>query len=127
MYLKSVNRSKRVAHEIQKKISIIIQRKINDPRIGSPTISEVKISKDLKNAKIFITFIDKENLEEIQSAIMVLQQASSFIRFLLAHSISLRIVPSLWFKYDTSLTYGVRLCNLISQLYQNSYIQKQDL
>lgn len=127
MYIRRVNRAQRVSHEIQRKISVIIQQKINDPRIGDPTISAVQISKDLKNATVFITFIDKENLEEIQSSIMVLQQASSFIRFLLAQSIKLRVVPLLWFKYDTSLIKGVRLCNLISKLHQISCIYKKDV
>lgn len=117
MYIKRFNRVKRVSNEIQKRIAVIIQQKLNDPRIGSPTISGVQMSKDLKNAKIFITFIDKENPEEIQSAIMILQQASCFIRILLAHSLSLRVVPVLWFKYDTSLINGIKLYNLISKLH----------
>lgn len=119
MYTKRFNRVNRVSHEIQRKISIIIQQKINDPRIGMPTISGVQISKDFKNANVFITFIDKDNLEEIRSAVMILQQASCFIRFLLAHSISLRAVPLLRFKYDASLINGVRLFNVISKLHQH--------
>lgn len=117
MYTIRVNRSQRIAHEIQRKVSVIIQQKVNDYRIGTPTISGVKISKDLKNAKIFVTFIDKDNLEEIQFAIMALQKASSFIRFLLARSINLRTVPLLWFKYDKTLIRGIKLFDLISKLH----------
>lgn len=116
MYIRRINRVERIASEIQRRISIILQRRMNDPRIGSLTVSSVQVSKDLKNAKIFVTFFDKENPDEIKSAIMVLQQASRFVRFLLAHSVNLRVVPLLWFKYDTSLINGVRLYNLMSKL-----------
>lgn len=107
-------RVRRVSQEIQRKISVILQNEINDPRVGVLTVSEVCISKDLKNAKVFVTFLDKETASEISVAIMVLRRASRFIRFLLAQSIHLRIVPVLLFKYDASLIQGVKLCNLIS-------------
>lgn len=113
---KRVDRIKRISYEIQRKIAIIIQQKIKDPRVGSPTIAGVEISKDLKNAKIFITFLDKENPEEIRSSVLILQKASSFIRYLLAHSINLRVVPVLYFKYDSSLINGFRISGLISKL-----------
>lgn len=116
MYVSRMNRMKRVSQEIQRKISIIVQRKINDPRIGVPTVSGVQVSKDLKNAKVFITFLDKNNPEEIHSAILILQQASRFIRFLLAHAISLRVVPELLFKYDPSSIEGSKICSLVSKL-----------
>lgn len=116
MYIKRVNRVQRISQEIQKKISVIIHHKVHDPRIGVPTISGVQVSRDLKNAKVFITFLDKNNVEEINSSIMILQKASRFIRFLLAHSMNLRVVPMLLFKYDPSLMEGIKICNLISQL-----------
>lgn len=112
---KCSNRIQRVSQEMQRKISIILQNKIHDPRIGVPTISGVCVSRDLKNAKIFVTFLDKETYSEINMAIMVLQRAARFIRFLLAQTMYLRIVPMLLFKYDASLTQGVRVCNLITK------------
>lgn len=116
MYTRRINRIQRVSQEIQRKISIILQRKIDDPRIGVPTISGVQISKDLKNAKIFVTFLDKNDPKEIHSAITILQQASCFIRFLLARAVSLRFVPELLFKYDSSLIKGTKICSLVSKL-----------
>lgn len=112
---RSNNRVQRIAQEMQKKISIILQSKINDPRIGVPTISEVCVSNDLKNAKIFVTFLDKETYSEIYIAIMILQRAARFIRFLLAKTMYLRVIPILLFKYDSSLTQGVKICNLITK------------
>lgn len=116
MYIKRINRIQRVSQEIQRKVSVIVQRKINDPRIGVPTVSGVQVSKDLKNAKIFITFLDKNDLDEINYAITILQRSSRFIRFLLAHALNLRVVPELLFKYDPSLIEGSKICSLVSKL-----------
>lgn len=116
MYTKRINRIQRVSQEIQRKISIILQRNIGDPSIGIPTISGVQVSKDLKNAKVFVTFLDKNNPSEISFAIMRLQQASRFIRFLLAHAVNLRVVPELLFKYDPSLIEGSKISSLVSKL-----------
>lgn len=110
------NRIHRVSQEIQRKISVILQNEISDPRIGVPTISGVCVSKDFKNAKIFVTFLDKENYSEINTAIMILQRAARFIRFLLAQTMCLRVVPVLLFEYDSSLIQGVKVCNLITKV-----------
>ncbi|CAD83626.1 ribosome-binding factor A (P15B protein) [Candidatus Blochmanniella floridana] len=116
MYTKRINRLQRISQEIQRKVAIIIHHKVHDPRVGLPTISGVQVSRDLKNAKIFITFLDKNNIEEINFSILILQKASGFIRFLLANSMNLRTVPVLLFKYDYSLKEGIKICKLISQL-----------
>ncbi|URJ24028.1 30S ribosome-binding factor RbfA [Blochmannia endosymbiont of Camponotus sp.] len=107
-------RVQRIAQEIHKKISIILQHRIDDIRIGMPTISGVQVSNDLKNANIFVTFIDKEGPEEIDTAVMILQRASRFIRFLLANTMRLRVAPILLFKYDSSLIEGSKVYSLIS-------------
>ncbi|ADV33513.1 ribosome-binding factor A [Candidatus Blochmanniella vafra str. BVAF] len=122
MYTRRSNRIQRISQEIQRKISVIIQQKVHDPRIGVPTISGVQVSKDLRYAKVFITFLDKNSSEEINSAIAILQKASCFIRFLLARSVNFRIIPILSFKYDSSLMVGLRVGDLVSQLNKKNYI-----
>ncbi|WP_159714823.1 30S ribosome-binding factor RbfA [Blochmannia endosymbiont of Camponotus nipponensis] len=114
MYFQHSYRTQRVSQEIHKKISLILQHKIDDLRVGMPTISGVQVSKDLKNANVFVTFINKDSPEEINSAIAVLQRASRFIRFLLANATCLRIVPILLFKHDSSLIKGTKICSLIT-------------
>ncbi|WHL24987.1 MAG: 30S ribosome-binding factor RbfA [Candidatus Blochmannia vicinus] len=120
----SYYRTQRVSQEIHKNISIILQHKIDDIRIGKPTVSGVQVSKDLKNANIFVTFIDKDSPEEINSAIVTLQRASRFIRFLLANTMCLRIIPILLFKYDSSLSEGTKVCDLITAVTTKISIEK---
>ncbi|URJ31404.1 30S ribosome-binding factor RbfA [Blochmannia endosymbiont of Camponotus sp.] len=127
MYIQHQNsyyRTQRVSQEIHKNVSIILQHKINDIRIGRPTVSGVQVSRDLKNANIFVTFIDKDSLEEINSAIVILQRASRFIRFLLANTMCLRITPILLFKYDSSLSEGARVYDLITTVTKKMEVKK---
>lgn len=117
MQVKRYNyRNQRVSQEIQKEISIILQNKINDPRIGVLTISEVCVSRDLKNAKVFVSFLNKETCVEIDTAMMILQRAARSIRFLLAQAMYLRVVPMLCFQHDSSLVKGIKICNLIKKV-----------
>lgn len=105
------NRLKRLATEIKRKIAIIIQRKMQDPRIKCLiTISDIELSRDLSYAKIFVTAM--ENSIEKEKIIKILQDTSSFVRFLLGQSMRLRIVPELTFFYDDSLNYGIRISEL---------------
>ncbi|URJ25189.1 30S ribosome-binding factor RbfA [Candidatus Blochmannia ocreatus (nom. nud.)] len=113
MYFQNNYRSQRVAQEIHRKISVILQHNINDINIDIPTISGVTVSKDLKYANVFVTFFNKNNLEEANNSIIRLQRAARCIRFLLAKILYLRVMPVLFFKYDNSLIEGARICNLI--------------
>lgn len=104
------NRTDRVAHAIHKEIAQIIQREIKDPRIGIITISQVKVSKDLAYAKIYVSVMSEECAKE---TIQALNKAAGFLRGLLAKSIKMRVMPSLSFVYDDTTLKANRLSRLI--------------
>ncbi|AMA65179.1 Ribosome-binding factor A [Candidatus Arsenophonus lipoptenae] len=112
-------RTHRIAQEIKKKISIIFQLKIKDPRINMVTISEVKISSDLVYAKVFVTFLnilDQKHEDMIFNNIKLLNSnMAKYIRFLLSKEMRLRIIPELTFFYDNSLIKGIQISNLVSK------------
>lgn len=112
---KEFGRTQRVAQELQKKIAIILQRAIKDPRLGMMvTVSGVEVSRDLAYAKVFVTFLnDKTDKEMVKTALKVLQEASGYIRSLLGKAMRLRIVPELTFLYDNSLIEGIRMSNMV--------------
>ena len=116
MLLKQFHRFQRISQELQKKIAIIIQFKIKDPRLKIMiTISSVEVSKDLSYAKIFITIIDDKNLEIRKNILKILKEASGYIRIQLSKTMRLRIVPKIFFFYDKSLTEGLRITNLVNK------------
>lgn len=116
---KEYNRAKRVAQEMRKKIAIILQHNITDPSLGMATVSEVKVSRDLAYAKVFVTFLNNKTPEQIKNSLLVLQEATGVIRNLLSKTICLRMVPKLTFTYDHSLVEGIRISNLVSQVAQH--------
>ncbi|MBJ7222596.1 MULTISPECIES: 30S ribosome-binding factor RbfA [unclassified Brenneria] len=113
---KEFSRTQRVAQEMQKEIAIIIQREVKDPRIGMATVSGVEVSRDLAYAKVFVTFLNDNEPEQVKTAVKALQDASGFIRVLLGKAMRLRVVPELTFSYDNSLVEGMRMSNLVTNV-----------
>ncbi|XBS70459.1 30S ribosome-binding factor RbfA [Acerihabitans sp. KWT182] len=115
---KEYSRTQRVSQEMQKEIAIILQREIKDPRVGMATVSAVEVSRDLAYAKVFVTFLNDNEPQQIKTGINALQDAAGFIRSLLGKAMRLRVVPELTFAYDNSLVEGMRMSNLVSQVVQ---------
>ena len=110
------SRTQRVAQEMQKEIAIILQREVKDPRVGMATVSGVEVSRDLAYAKVFVTFLNDNEPEQVKAGVKALQDASGFIRVLLGKAMRLRVVPELTFAYDNSLVEGMRMSNLVTNV-----------
>jgi ribosome-binding factor A len=113
---KAFSRTQRVAQELQKEIAIILQREIKDPRLGMVTVSGVDLSRDLVYAKIFVTFLNDQDQQQIDKGIRILNDAVGFIRTLVGKAMRLRVVPQLTFVYDNSLVEGMRMSNLVTDV-----------
>ncbi|VFP88333.1 30S ribosome-binding factor RbfA [Candidatus Erwinia haradaeae] len=128
---KEFGRLQRVAQEIQKEIAIILQYKIRDPRLdGMMTVSSVDVSRDLAYAKVFVTFLQDKNEEEIAFDLQNLSRASGYIRTLLSQAINIRMTPKLSFYHDNSLLIGMRISKLVSDIapgYQKGQIAAKQL
>ncbi|UVK78283.1 MAG: 30S ribosome binding factor [Sodalis sp. Fse] len=120
------SRIQRVAEEMKKEISIILQHEIKDPRIGMATVSGVELSRGLAYAKVFVSFLNDNTLEQVKTSVKVLQDATGFIRSLLGKAMRLRLVPALTFAYDNSLVEGMRMSNLLSQVVQHDLQRRRE-
>jgi ribosome-binding factor A len=93
-------RSQRVADSIRKETASIFLFKVNDPRLKNITITNVVVSDDLSNAKIFFTTQStQEDMKQINKG---LKKSKGFIRSMLGKSLSLKKVPNISFFYDES-------------------------
>jgi len=111
-------RSERTSKLIQREISGLLEREVNDPRLSKLiSVTEVTLSPDLKHAKIFVSTlgskIDKEDL------LAGFNNASGFLRKELAAHLRLKQIPQLSFHYDDSIERGARLLKLIGELSTN--------
>lgn len=110
------SRTQRVADQIQRELAALIQREVKDPRVGMATVSAVEVSRDLSHAKVFVTVLNGgEDQQEITESVKALNNASGFLRSQLGQRMKLRIVPTLRFHFDDSLSRGNYLSSLIDQ------------
>ncbi|MBS0289322.1 MAG: 30S ribosome-binding factor RbfA [Proteobacteria bacterium] len=107
------NRADRIADVIQKELASIIHQEMKDPRVAMLTVLDVKLSKDLAYAKIFISVIKEE---EAQKTLETLNKAAGFLRALLAKRLQIRIMPQLTFVYDDTTIKANRLSKLIDEV-----------
>lgn len=96
------NRPRRVAEEIKKSLARIIQQEVSDPRIPVIfTITDVVVTKDLREAKIFFSQIP-DNEEDLDKTIEFLDASIGFLRSGVARDINLKFCPQFDFRYDES-------------------------
>jgi ribosome-binding factor A len=104
------NRSQRMAEQIRRELAEIVRDELNDPRMGLCSFTAVKLSRDLSNAVVYCTVLDKSLCEE---TIETLNHASGFIRSQIASRIRARTVPVLKFVNDDSAERGEAMDELI--------------
>ncbi len=109
--MKPFARSDRVSGQIQKVLSDILLKKIKDPRLENASITDVRMSRDLRIARIyFVTSGNKKNIEE---AAQGFQSALGYVKRTLARKLGLRYMPDLKFFYDESFDYGSHIDNVL--------------
>ncbi|SCZ49409.1 30S ribosome-binding factor RbfA [Thiohalomonas denitrificans] len=110
---KEYSRTRRVGEQMQRDLAELIQREVNDPRIGFVTISGVEVSRDLEHAKVFVSLLDQQG--DAEQSLQALTHAAGFLRRELGRRMSTRTVPRLRFVLDTSIQEGSRLSSLIDE------------
>lgn len=112
--MKPFKRSDRVSGLIRKKLSDVLQKEIRDPRLDSIMITGVKVSTDLKLAKIY--FVSQLGSVDRQPVLDGFEKARGFIKRALAGQLGLRYMPDLKFFYDDSFDYGERIEQILKRV-----------
>ncbi|WP_010269455.1 30S ribosome-binding factor RbfA [Paenibacillus senegalensis] len=107
-------RTGRVAEQIKKELSQILQSEFKDPRVGFITLTGVDVTNDLSQAKVFLSVMGTE--EQKEESLRTLTRASGFLRSELAKKIRLRVMPELLFKVDSSIDYGSHIEKLLHEI-----------
>jgi ribosome-binding factor A len=110
-------RQRKIADQIKKTLSQIIDRKLKDPRKGFITLTQVKVTGDLRIANVYYTCLGGE--EERENSHQALDSANKYLRNELAPTLKLRFTPELRFFYDESLDYSQHINKLIRQIHEN--------
>jgi ribosome-binding factor A len=104
-------RSERVADLLRCEVSTIIEHDLKDPRIGFVTVTAVRVTDDLKQARVLVTMLGDEEARE--KSLQALQHASKHIRQLLGRRVRLKYIPQLKFAYDDTADAGRRIDRLL--------------
>ena len=111
---KEFARSERVAQMVIRHLAVIMRNDVKDPRVSALSITDVEVTKDLRQAKVFVTSL-LDSQDEIDDAMQALDKANGYLRRALAGVIELRHCPILVFAYDNSISEGARMSALIDQ------------
>ena len=122
-------RSDRMAEQLRRELSDIVQDEIKDPRLGFFSFTEVRMSRDLSHAVVYTSVLEFENedstqastsppvnqpeVNQLRETVGVLNRATGFIRKKIASRIQARIVPTLKFVADDSVSRGSEMDILI--------------
>ena len=109
-----MNKIKKLAIDIQREISFIINSKIKDPRIGFTTVTDARLSADGKYLDIYVTIMEKD--DQTQKRLDALKKCSGFIKKSLTQRMRLRNVPELKFIYDGSIDRGLKISEILKEI-----------
>jgi ribosome-binding factor A len=105
-------RTRQIAERIAKIVAELLERRIKDPRLGFVTVTEARLTADLREAKVFYTvFGDAAAREETATA---LRSATGIIRSEVGRLIGLRHTPSLEFIADALPENAQRIDELVA-------------
>jgi ribosome-binding factor A len=110
-------RANRIGEQMKKELSDIIGQKLKDPRIGFVTVTDVQVTGDLQQAKVYITVLGDD--EQKANTLNGLEKAKGFIRSEVGQRIRLRKTPELFFEFDESIDYGNRIETLLKGLHED--------
>ncbi len=110
----SRQRSEKLSELLKEEISKILLREVKDPRIGFVSLTDVKVSGDLRHAKVFVSVYGSE--EEKEKTMKGLEKATGFIRKLVGERIKVYHTPEIIFRYDDSIEHGVHISKIIKKI-----------
>lgn len=107
-------RPERLAEALREEIAEVVGYELDDPRAEAITVTDVQVSDDLRDAKVYV-IVEGTEAEKL-TAMKALQHASVFVRQQVALNLSLRHVPLLHFARDTAEENAARVGELIAEM-----------
>ena len=107
-------RDKKIAEEIRREVSQILHFEMSDPRLIGVTITGVKVSSDLRFARIYFGTPGAEVRKE--PILNGLKKSTGHVRHLLAGRLNMKFVPQIEFFYDESFEIEARLQQIFKDM-----------
>jgi ribosome-binding factor A len=113
-------RINRVRSMIKDELSVIVNRELKDPRIPFVTVTDVKMTRDAKQATVFISILNLNQThaepELMESCLEALTHAKGYLKKHLSAVLQMRHTPELLFREDKGLENTLRVNEILKQL-----------
>jgi len=116
-------RLNKVASLIKDELSLIFLRKIQDSNFGIITVTNLKVSPDLRHARVYLSVYNKEKRPEVLEKV---NELKGWIRSQLAGRIQLRFVPELDFFIDDTMDYVEKMEGIFKKIHAEDRINGND-
>jgi ribosome-binding factor A len=109
-----MRRPERVADLLRDEISQIVGYELQDPRVTAVTVTDVRVSENLRAARVYVTVAGDE--EEHRMALKALRHAAPFVRRQIGLSLNLPRIPEIYFLRDRVEEQGERVDKLLDNI-----------
>ena len=109
-----MKRPERLAESLREEIAEVVGFELEDPRVEAVTVTDVSVSDDLRDAKVYVLIDGTE--EEVRKALTALQHAAVYVRQQVAMNLSMRFAPHLHFVRDTAEENAARVGQILQDL-----------
>jgi ribosome-binding factor A len=109
-----MRRPEKLAEALKEVIAEVVGYELDDPRVTMVTVTEVRVSDDLRDAKVYVLIDGSE--AEINEALKALKHASIFVRQQVTMNLSLRYAPHLHFVRDTAEENASKITTILGSL-----------
>ena len=106
-------RVRRVAEALKEEASLIITQRLADPRLGFVTVTSAKVSRDLREAVIYVSIMGSRG--DRSKTLHALRDATGFIKQACSERLKLRFTPNLRFEFDEGIDKSIRVAELLRQ------------
>jgi ribosome-binding factor A len=120
-----MRRPERLAETLREEIAEVVGFELDDPRVEMVTVTEVSVSDDLRDAKVYV-LIDG-NDDEVKKALKALQNAATFVRQQVAMNLSMRFAPHLHFVRESAEENASRINSILSDLTNKGEIIEKEI
>ncbi len=107
-------RSARVGDVILREVALLLLEKVRDPRVQGVTVTGIRLSDDLKSARVYYSVMgDHARVEQAQAG---LESAKGFVKREIGRRAGLRYIPEIKFVYDPSLETGEHMERIFEKI-----------
>ena len=119
-----MRRPEKLAELIREEVIQIVGYELDDPRVASVTVTDVRVAENLRDASVYV-LAEGTEVERV-GALKALQHAAPYVRRQLGMSLNLKFTPEIHFVRDTVEESAARVENLLSELAKETGSNRKD-